>query len=216
MSAPESLSPGLSEVLSRVRERTSAGMRVCCPAKVVRWDPAKRQIDAQPLIQDVFEDEDPDTVWLEDKPVICNVPVVYPSGGGLSITFPLALGDPVLLVFADESLDKWLSVGGSTPLDPLDERNHSVNDAIAIPGVRPFSSPGGAVAAGCVQIGTDGGSFQGAALGEDLDAYLTTSVTGLVSWLATHVHGAPGSPPTTTPPSPAASLASTTAKVSKP
>jgi hypothetical protein len=184
MSAPESLSPGLSEVLSRVRERTAAGMRVCCPAKVVRWDPAKRQIDAQPLIQDVFEDEDPDTVWLEDKPVICNVPVVYPSGGGLSITFPLALGDPVLLVFADESLDKWLSVGGSTPLDPLDERNHSVNDAIAIPGVRPFSSPGGAVAAGCVQIGTDGGAFEGVACGgTDYDAYMAA--------LQTHTHPTP-------------------------
>jgi hypothetical protein len=158
-------------------------MHVCCPAKVVRWDPVKRMIDAQPLIQDVFEDEDDATVWLEDKPVVCNVPVVYPCGGRLSITFPLAFGDPVLLVFADESLDKWLSVGGAVPLDPLDERHHSVNDAIAIPGVRPFSSPGGTVAEGCIQIGTDGGTFEGVACGgTDYDAYMTA--------LQTHTHPA--------------------------
>jgi hypothetical protein len=60
-----------------------------------------------------------------------------PSGADLVV--PVAVGDTGLLVFADDSLDVWLSKGGL--VDPLDDRHHALSDAIFIPGLRPFSNP---------------------------------------------------------------------------
>ena len=74
-------------------------------------------------------------------PVIYNVPVVFPTGNGGSagVTFPISSGDGCLIVFSDESISGYLA-GNATNEDP---RRHSMNDAIAIPGLYP----GGATAA---------------------------------------------------------------------
>jgi hypothetical protein len=66
--------------------------------------------------------------------------VVRPSvPAGADLVVPVEVGDTGLLVFADDSLDIWLSKGGL--VDPLDDRHHALSDAVFIPGLRPFSNP---------------------------------------------------------------------------
>lgn len=73
-----------------------------------------------------------------DMPVIVGVPVIFPSGSGgnASVTFPIAVGDGCLLVFAENAIDDWLKGGESE-----DYRKHDLTDAIAIPGLYNFSMP---------------------------------------------------------------------------
>lgn len=69
----------------------------------------------------------------ESLPVIPNVPVWFPRGGGASITWPVKPGDGCLLVFSERSLDEWKGGGGEfTPDDP---RRNGLSDAIAFVGL---------------------------------------------------------------------------------
>ena len=67
-----------------------------------------------------------------------NCPVLFPQGGGYSITFPLESGDPVKLSVAARSLDEWLTDGG-TDVEPADPRRFDLEDAIVEPGIRSFA-----------------------------------------------------------------------------
>lgn len=147
-------SPTLANVLKRALDSRLYGMRVSIPARVERYDAAKRSVDVKPLVRDTVNvgTEDEQSVSV---PVISNVPVVFPGAGGFGVTFPIARGDTVLLVFADRSLDKWLSSGGE--VDPVDVRSHHLSDAIAIPGLHSFSTVVEAHSEDLV-VGIDGGA----------------------------------------------------------
>lgn len=79
--------------------------------------------------------------------LVSGAPTLEPPAGsafpsvpsGASLVLPVAKGDTGLLIFCDSSLDVWLARGGL--VDPLDDRHHSLSDAVFIPGLRPFSSP---------------------------------------------------------------------------
>lgn len=125
--------PTLAEVLlSAMDSRLGQDYRAL-PGRVESFDPSSQRISVQPLIRRGVIDESGDR-QAERLPVITDVPVCYQGAGDISITFPLAPGDVVLLIFASASLDKWLAVGGD--VDPLDDRRHALSDAIAIPGLR--------------------------------------------------------------------------------
>lgn len=71
-------------------------------------------------------------------PEIPGVPVLFPGGGDLSITWPLAAGASGLAVFVDRSMDEWLSEGG-VESEPQDPRRFDITDAVFIPGLRSFA-----------------------------------------------------------------------------
>lgn len=68
-------------------------------------------------------------------PVLVDVPVVFPRGGGYTLTFPVAAGDECLVVIACRCIDAWWQNGGVQP--QLEVRLHHLADGFAIPG--PFS-----------------------------------------------------------------------------
>ena len=72
---------------------------------------------------------------VEEMPVIPNVPVWFPRGGGASITWPVGAGDGCLLIFAERSLDEWK--GSGSTVTPDDPRRHGLSDAIAFVGLNP-------------------------------------------------------------------------------
>ena len=50
-------------------------------------------------------------VWAEKKiepPIIEDVPIVWPCGNGTNMTWPLKVGDYVLLFCAQRNIEKWL------------------------------------------------------------------------------------------------------------
>lgn len=163
--------PTLAEVIAGAVGARLAELNVAIPASVQSYDRATQKASVKPLIRSVLTDSDGTRV-AEGRPIINDVPVVFPGAGAYSITFPLAAGDTVLLVFSQASLDKWLSSGGE--VDPLDPRRFALSDAIAIPGLRPFSAPveGTDDTAMVIQSGGEihAGGTQQLALKSDVDA----------------------------------------------
>lgn len=94
----------------------------------------EQTIDVQPLINRVFED-----VVVMVPSIILNVPVVFPSGGGGLISFPIKVGDTVLVIYSQRSIEEWMESGGERQT-PKDRRHHHRTDAIAIPGIYTKSS----------------------------------------------------------------------------
>lgn len=92
-----------------------------------------KYVDVKPSIRKAYVDG----VTFASN-VIYNVPVVFPSGGGGILSFPLEVGDTVLLVFAQRDITNFLEGDGSE-VSPETLRTHDINDAIAIPGLYPFS-----------------------------------------------------------------------------
>lgn len=113
-------------------------VHVALPASIEKYDAAKQKIDAKPLLKRNVVLSDGSEL-LEELPVITDVPVVFPRGGGFFISLPLAVGDHVLLVFNERSIDKFTQGDGSDT-DPTDVRMHDLSDAVAIPGFYPFGS----------------------------------------------------------------------------
>lgn len=71
---------------------------------------------------------------------IKEVPVMFPSGGGCIMTFPIAVGDECVVFFNDRQLDNW-HINGAGPLGadaapPTVPRLHDFSDAIAFVGLR--------------------------------------------------------------------------------
>lgn len=75
-----------------------------------------------------------------DQAVIQDIPVLIPTAGGWSMTFPIQPGDECLLIFNDQEIDSWLYSGG-TKNNTISSRRHDLSDAIAIFGLR--STPNG-------------------------------------------------------------------------
>ena len=147
-------SPTLGETLNRGAARQISRIRVALPARVETYDAATQQVSVQPLIQDGYTDEAGER-QADRLPVIPHVPVVFPGAGGFRVTFPIAVGDTVLLVFSSSSLDQWLALGGE--VDPKDDRRHDLSDAIAIPGLRDFAHALTSAPTSTMSIGKDGG-----------------------------------------------------------
>lgn len=138
----------------RVLTRRLQDTRVAMPGRIVAYDSTKQVADIQPVVRDT-RDVDFQTTVMQ-LPVINSVPLVFPYGGAFRLLFRPAVGDTVLLIFCDVSIDIWSHQGGDD-VDPRDGRRHELSDAIAIVGVRPASKPwaGGDIEG--VSLGKDGG-----------------------------------------------------------
>ncbi len=102
------------------------------PGIITAYDPSKNVATVQPALNKNFKSGE------QPMPILNNVPLMFPGGASFNITFPVNVGDYVLLIFIERSIDLWKSVGGQvTPKDP---RKFDLSDAIAIPGLQPLNS----------------------------------------------------------------------------
>jgi len=120
--------PSDVEVIRVAVDNALNEMHTCLPAIIESFDATTQTAKVNPSIRRIVYNGDKIVI-----PPIINVPVVFPSSGGYSITFPVAAGDEVLLVFSERSIDMWLQSGGVQ--DPLDRRKHDYSDAVAIIGL---------------------------------------------------------------------------------
>lgn len=178
----------LADAVQSAIEQRLSEIHTCLPASVERYDGAKRQADVKPLVKRRFTDG-----TVLPMPIITNVPVVFLGSSDTVIHFPIKKGDTVLLVFAERSIDGWLSAGGE--VDPQDTRKFALSDAIAIPGLFPFnasnpanSSPDDLVlshkgqtitvkANGDIEIGINGQTVMTKAYADALVSYFAQIVT---------------------------------------
>ena len=129
--------PSFTDAILDTMSRQISGINLALPAEVVKYDAATTSVSVKPLIKRRIEAEDETTI-VEKRSIIEGVPLVFPGLGSSRITFPVNPGDLVLLVFASESLDRWLAKGGD--VDPVDDRHGALSDAVAIPGISDFKS----------------------------------------------------------------------------
>ena len=104
------------------------GVHTALPGTIESYDYATCTASVKPSVQRRYSDG-----TVVDLPIISQVPVVWPRSSAGSISFPLNRGDGVLLVFAEQSLDEWLSIGAGVA--PDDDRRNHISDAVAIPGM---------------------------------------------------------------------------------
>lgn len=100
----------------------------CLPGIIVSFNAATQTAQVQPAIRTIFMD-----TGAVDLPVLVDVPVQFPRGGGFVLTFPVAKGDECLLVFSERAIDFWWERGGIQL--PSEYRLHDLSDAFAIMGV---------------------------------------------------------------------------------
>ena len=96
------------------------------PGVVVSYDQGTNRAVVRPALAKRTADDS--TI---DPPAIHEVPVIWPSGANWSITGPLSAGDPVILHFAQRSIENWLNGSSEAPDDP---RMFDLSDCVAYPG----------------------------------------------------------------------------------
>lgn len=89
-------------------------------------------------------------------PLLLDCPVVFPRGGGCTLTFPVKSGDECLVIFASRCIDAWWQSGGVQV--PMEMRMHDLSDGFVLVG--PMSQPHkiGNISTEAVQLRSDDGA----------------------------------------------------------
>src|SRR5206468_11453284 len=119
---------GPEETLRAAFQGLRASMWTALPGYFVSFntdDPGNITAVVQPGAKGVVRDPAGNAAAV-DLPVLPDVPVVFPSGGGCTLTFPLQPGDECLAVFASRCIDGWWQSGGSQL--PVEPRMHDLAD----------------------------------------------------------------------------------------
>lgn len=127
-----------TETLQLALEGKQAEMWTAMPAVLTKFDALRRTCEVQPTIQAVVEDEFGKDKWVT-LPLLVDLPVQFPGGGGFVLTFPLQPGDEGLVIFASRCIDLWWADGpgpGNVGQRQAELRMHDLSDGFFIPTVR--------------------------------------------------------------------------------
>ena len=124
------------------------------PGIIQSFDAQAMTVVVQPAIMGQVTDQDGKSSSVT-MPLLPDVPVVFPGGGGFTLTFPIKNGDECLVVFSSRCIDAWWQNGGvGAPMEP---RMHDLSDGFALVGVRSQARKFSVDAAN-VQLRSDDGS----------------------------------------------------------
>ena len=185
------LAPTPAEIFIRGMDSRLLDVFTAGPGIVQSYDPATQCADILPGIKRPIDTEDGDTV-SEDLPVIPNVRVCFPRGGGFAITWPLSTGDEVVLLHCHLSPSAWRE-GDGTPQAPIDLRLHGLGSVFALPMLcrdsRAVSSAQASqnafVVSGPLVVLGDSGASDFAALSSKVDANFQKIVSLFSIWTPT-------------------------------
>lgn len=148
-------SGALAEVLASERQTINEQFRVALPAIIQSFDPEAVTAVVQPAIRYIERDNDGNKS-TKDYPLLVDVPVVFPRGGGCTLTFPVKEGDECLVIFADRCIDFWWQSGGIQ--EPVDGRMHDLSDAFAIVGPQSQAKKISGINTSAVELRSDDGA----------------------------------------------------------
>ena len=123
----------VKDVIKEWIRKGNEDVHVSMIGKVESYDPSTNRASITPVGSFTAPD------WQEiPYPTIHNVPLQFPCGNGgkSGCTFPVKTGDTCIIIFADHQIENFLSGEKSD-----DMRNHSLNDAYAIPTLFSASVP---------------------------------------------------------------------------
>lgn len=125
------------EMIRSAIEQHMSRMWTSAPARVLSFDPGgagKAPTVSLQITTKGFIKQPDGTQKAVDLPVLQSVPVHFPSGGGMNITFPIAVGDEGMVTFTSRSPDSWQQSGGDQ--QPPDAAMHSLSNGYFQPGLR--------------------------------------------------------------------------------
>lgn len=149
------LSGQLAEVLAATTAALSNDLRVALPGIIHSFDPETVTCTVAPAIKGARMASD-GSVNSVSYPLLVDVPVVFPRGGGCTLTFPVASGDECLLIFADRAIDFWWQSGNTQ--EPVNSRQHSLSDAFVIPGPQSQVKKISGISTTAAQLRSDDGA----------------------------------------------------------
>ncbi len=124
------------------------------PCLIQSYNPKALTVEAQPTISG--KTQSPDGAWSSTRlPMLVDVPVVFPCGGGHTLTFPIAPGDECLVVFASRAIDGWWQQGHIQA--PTSSRMHDLSDGFALVGPRSLKRRLSDVSTTTTQLRSDDG-----------------------------------------------------------
>lgn len=132
----QSRNPTLQELLNVAVAYHTSDMWTALPGSIDSYDNLEQKADIKPLISRLTETQEGEEIE-EELPLLPNVPIVFPRGGGHFLSFPLQAGDHVLLVFNARSIDKFVTGDGELT-NPDDYLQHDLSSAVAYAGFYPF------------------------------------------------------------------------------
>ncbi|MBB3004353.1 hypothetical protein FHX57_006735 [Paraburkholderia tropica] len=122
------------EALRLALEGHQAQVWTALPGIIESFDAGAVTCVIQPAIKAQVRAQDGSLEWVP-LPLLLDCPVVFPRGGGCTLTFPIAQGDECLVVFSSRCIDAWYTAGGVQVQSEF--RMHDLSDGFALPG--PFS-----------------------------------------------------------------------------
>ena len=131
--------PGWVAIMEMVVESALKRMHTSFPARVISYNSTAGTVSVQAMIMREYFDES-ENRQIEKLPVITDVPVMFPGGGGHRITFPILANDTITLFAASMSLELWHQTLGLQFVDPADSRRNALEDMYAVPGFRPLKN----------------------------------------------------------------------------
>lgn len=131
-----------------------AGAWTALPGIVQSFDPDAVTVTVQPAIQGVVTRPDGSTVAV-NLPLLPDVPVMFPRGGGATLTFPVKDGDECLVVFSSRCIDAWWQSGGVQI--PMESRMHDLSDGFALVGPMSQARKISGISTSAVQLRSDDG-----------------------------------------------------------
>jgi hypothetical protein len=130
------LNVSLAEVFRASNAALRAGLHTSMPGVIKSYDPETKLAVVQPVLKTpVFDTDTGEAGEAEELPAIPNVPVSFPRGGGWHLSFPLAAGDHVTLVFSEAATGQWRTTGEVS--EPADVRRHALGYPTAFLGAHP-------------------------------------------------------------------------------
>ena len=160
---------GEQQTAQAIADSVSTQMRVAMPGIIQSFDPDAVTCTVEVALRGIVGDGS-----TELKPLV-DVPVIFPRGGGCTLTFPVKEGDECLLIFADRCIDFWWQSGGVQ--ETVDPRQHDLSDAFAIVGPQSQAQKISCISTSAAQLRTDDGSAKLTATAEGGTTITSPTIT---------------------------------------
>lgn len=134
------------------------------PGIIQSFNAATMTVTVQPTIMGVYRKPDGTTQAVQ-LPLLLDVPVQFPAGGGFTLTFPVVNGDECLVVFSSRCINNWWLQGGVQAQERY--RMHDLSDGFAILGFRSVPRVIGEISVLAAELRSDSRNAYVSVVGDD-------------------------------------------------
>lgn len=161
------------EALRAAIDGALASLQTSMPGIIQSFDPQKMTAVVQPAIRAVVTNPDY-TIRELNLPLLVDCPVVFPCGGGYTLTFPIKPGDECQVIFASRCIDNWWLAGGIQSQAEI--RLHDISDGFVYVGPRSQPRTIG-VSTDSTQLRSDSGDTYVELSGTDINLVSPSNVS---------------------------------------